>query len=238
MAEKEELSWFTRQVRDPVVQQFGVLMVFIAGATVAAHYLGSYLTNSIGTSIAVVLMVTLITLPISYVMNRLLYHNRLMRLGGGLVAWVFGPLLWLYITVTTIVAKLGSDTMDGRVAYFGMFPLFDSEPPAEMGSGGWFQAFNKIWLELTNAFRYSIARDLNLVRPLLAPYWQADPAKAVPESIYERAQALAAQATADMGVVENLVDEPRVAKMQELGGARAATRMALGAEFQRVLNSS
>jgi hypothetical protein len=230
----EDLSWFTRTVRDPVVQQFALLTVFIAGGIVAGHFLGSALTNSLGSAMGVVILITLITLPISYVMNHLFYHNRAMRLGGGVVGWTFGPMTWVYIMVKTVGAYMYDS---GKIPYFGMFPLFEPAKP-EIGKGSAFESLYGVWNELTQFFRFDIGRDVELARSLLAAYWEPETKKAVPESIYEQARTLAERAATDMAPFESLVGEPRVAKETELATDRAAKRDALGTELNRLLNSS
>jgi hypothetical protein len=230
----EDLSWFTRLFRNTVFQQFALLTVFIIGGTVAGHFLGAALTNSLGSAMGVVIMITLIALPISYVMNHLFYHNRAMRLGGGVVASMFGPLTWLYITVKTLGAYMYDSE---KIPYFGMFPLFGPAKP-EIGKGSAFESLYGVWNELTQFFRYDIGRNVDFARSLLAAYWEPEVKKAVPESIYEQARGLAARAATDMAPFESLVGEPRQTKEAELATDRAAKRTVLGTELNRLLNGS
>lgn len=232
----DDLPWYTRLLRDPAFQQIAILTGWIVLGTVIATYVnpGGSMTNALGAAITAVLMVTLIGLPISYMMNKLTYHSRAMRAGGGVIGWLFGPLVTLYIVVQAIMSAL---TDQAKVPYFGMFPLFEASAPSP-DSGAWTKAFYFLWDEITRMFVVDIGPDVNLARPLLAAYWEPDSKKAVPESIYAQARELAKRTAADMDQVESLVGAPRQKKEKELAESRASARAALGQELQRFINDA
>lgn len=223
--------------RSEVVQQSALLMLWGVVAIVASTYLnvGGAITNGLGTGFGVVLMITLIVLPISYMMNSLVYHSRAMRAGGGVAAWIFGGLVWVYVVFRSVGALLGAQE---KMPYFGMFPLFDPAAVAAEEEGGWFKAFTFLWRELKRYFQLDIGRDVNRLETLLEPYVAASPADAVPEVVYEGARRIAMESATAMDAFKSLVGTARTAKEQELAEARAAERSALGQELQRIIIGS
>lgn len=234
--QNNDLPWYTRLLRDSAFQQIAILTGWIVLGTVIATYVnpGGAMTNTLGAAITAVLLVTLIGLPISYMMNKLTYHSRAMRAGGGIMGWLFGPLVTLYIVVQAIMSAL---TGQAKVPYFGMFPLFEASAPSP-DSGTWTKAFHFLWDEITRMFVVDIGPDVNLARPLLAAYWEPDGKKAVPESIYAQARNLAARVVTDMEQADALVGDARQKKEKELAESRASARAALGQELQRFINGA
>lgn len=213
--------------RSDAVQQSALLVLWGVVATVAATYLnvGGAITNGLGTAFGVVLMVTLIALPISYMMNSLMYHSRAMRAGTGIAAWMFGGLVWVYVVFRSAGALLGAQE---KMPYFGLFPLFDPAAAAAEEEGGWLKAFTFLWREFKRYFQMDIGRDVARMETLLAPYVASSPAEAVPEAVYDGARRIATESATAMDAFKSLVGTARTAKEQELAEVRAEERKVLG----------
>jgi hypothetical protein len=213
---------------NPFVQQFGLLILWGLVAFGVANYFneGGELTNAIGSAASVILLITLIALPVSYMMNYLMYHSRAMRFGVGGLALFMGPLVWLFVVVRSTGAVLG---LWDKYPYFGMFPLFEQgaqvEPAKE--EGGWLSAFNMFWDQITFLFRYRSGENEKYMKPLLAPYIAPDTEHTVPDSLYAAAREIAKQSALDAEKVLGLPPERQAAETVRLATDRAAARAAL-----------
>lgn len=219
--------------RSDVVQQTAILMGWAIVAVLASVYLnaGGAITNGLSVAFGTVLLITLIVLPISYMMNSLVYHSRAMRAGTGVLAWIFGGVVWIYVLFRSVGAMLGAQE---KIPYFGMFPLFETEP-VSTDEGGWFKAFTFLWREFTRYFQIDIGRDVGRMETLLAPYVAASPANAVPEAIYDGARRIATESATAMDEFKSLVGTARLAKEKELAEARAGERRTLGVSLKQLV---
>ncbi len=91
------------------------------------------LATAIGSGFAIglvtVFIITVVTLPMSYIMNRFIYHNWIMRgIVGGLSLYV-SPLVFLLMLTMRFIGKWD------KIRYFGLLPLFAdvAEPGQETG---------------------------------------------------------------------------------------------------------
>ena len=72
------------------------------------------------TGISTLLFVTILFVPVSYMMNRYIYHHWTMRLMIGLLCVVLFPFAFIYMFFASFA---GLD----KAYYFGMFPLIEQE---------------------------------------------------------------------------------------------------------------
>jgi hypothetical protein len=140
---------------------------------------GKALGIGLATGVSSILVITAILIPVSYVMNRFIYHNVWMRVGMGFVAAVGSVFFFLMM----IVGKFFG--LFGRVPYFGLMPTIEG------GSTGWGSFVDFLLNPLIAAVDpqgYDRA-----VATLLVPEAQAgDPRYVVQEELFTRARQLAA----------------------------------------------
>jgi hypothetical protein len=108
------------------------------------------LATALGSGFAIglvtVFIITVVTLPMSYVMNRFIYHNWIMRgIVGGLSLYV-SPLIFLLMVVMRIVGKWD------KIRYFGLLPLFADVAVAGQESGWIMSILMKFWGALRAPF--------------------------------------------------------------------------------------
>jgi hypothetical protein len=108
------------------------------------------LATAIGSGFAIglvtVFIITVVTLPMSYIMNRFIYHNWIMRgIVGGLSLYV-SPLVFLLMVVMRFIGKWD------KIRYFGLLPLFaDVAVPGQ--ETGWIMSIlMKFWGALRAPF--------------------------------------------------------------------------------------
>ncbi len=140
-------------------------------ASMAAR-VGLAFGSSIASSLLIVLAITFITLPVSYIVNRYIYHTWTMRVILGYVALVVWPTAMLALTVLRVLGKID------KVNYFGQFPLvMVGEQPS---SSGWLLprlgAFlHGTLLQPLNLYWDKVAYDAT-IEPLLLPEGSEGPA--------------------------------------------------------------
>jgi hypothetical protein len=213
--------------RDPFVQQFGILLILgILGFGLSASIPGGGLiTNAIGVATSTVLLITFIVLPISYIMNYLIYHSRAMRFGSGIVGWMMGAIVWIYIIFRSIGAMLGSST---KIPYFGMFPLFE-QTTVQPGSGGWLESIKTVLLDpVTKLFEIHIGGDVDRMTALLSPYIAPTGSKPVNEGLFAAASEIASYAQADAEATLTANPEKKDKAVADLATVREAMRSAVG----------
>ena len=106
--------------------------------------IGTEIGIAFAAGVSIILGLTFLTLPSSYLMNRIIYHHWLMRLFIGLAVL---PASFFVFFVILIMRISGSW---GRVHYFGLFPAV-SAMPADKGDS-WISPF----LYIFNAFIYPV----------------------------------------------------------------------------------
>jgi hypothetical protein len=220
--------------RDPFVQQLGLLTVLlILGFGLSQSIAGGGdIINAMGVATTVVLMITFIVLPISYIMNYLIYHSRAMRVGSGVVGWLMGGIVWIYIVFRSVGAILGNTQ---KVPYFGMFPLFEetAETPTE---GGWLESIKTVFLgPVTKLFEVHIGGDVDRMTALLEPYIAPAGAKPVKEGLFAAAAEIAEYAQKDAEETLTANPEKKDKAVADLAGIREAMRAAVagrGGDFQ------
>jgi hypothetical protein len=140
---------------------------------------GKALGIGLATGVSSILVITAILIPVSYVMNRFIYHNVWMRVGMGFVAAVGSVFFFLMMLVGKFFGLFGS------VPYFGLMPMIEG------GSTGWGSIVDFLLNPLIAAVDpqgYDRA-----VSTLLVPEAQAnDPRYVVQEDLFTRARQLAA----------------------------------------------
>lgn len=108
------------------------------------------LATAVGSGFAIglvtVFIITVVTLPMSYIMNRFIYHNWIMRgIVGGLSLYV-SPLVFLLMLTMRFIGKWD------KIRYFGLLPLFaDVAVPGQ--ETGWIMSIlMKFWGALRAPF--------------------------------------------------------------------------------------
>ena len=98
----------------------------------------------LATGISTLLLVTMVLLPVSYVMNRFIYHHWIMRLSLGFVAFVLFPLFFIGMIIMAFAGL--------RPAYyFGLLPLaVQRTSPSD--PVGFFAIFFKILAVIVHPF--------------------------------------------------------------------------------------
>jgi hypothetical protein len=108
------------------------------------------LATALGSGFAIglvtVFIITVVTLPMSYVMNRFIYHNWIMRgIVGGLSLYV-SPLIFLLMLVMRIIGKWD------KIRYFGLLPIFADVAESGQESGWIMSILMKYWGALRAPF--------------------------------------------------------------------------------------
>jgi hypothetical protein len=216
--------------RNPFVQQFGLLTVLVVlgfglSQTMAG---GGEIMNAMGTATTAVLAITLIVLPISYIMNYLIYHSRAMRAGSGIIGWLMGPLVWVYIVFRSVGAVLGTTE---KIPYFGMFPLFETvAAPPSSEEGSWFMnMLQTVFISpVTKLFEIHIGGDVDRMAALLAPYIAPTGSKPVNEGLNAIASEIATYAKIDSEATLTANPEKKDKAVGDLASVREAMRSAVG----------
>lgn len=143
----------------------------------------------LATGISTLLLVTMILLPVSYMMNRFIYHHWIMRLTLGFVALVLFPFFFIGMIIMTFAGLRPAH-------YFGLIPTYlQASIPGE--PVGFFASFFKILSILYHPFlgfmnsEEDVAGYKASVAPLLAPMG----APVVNEALFKEAAAA--------GIIEN-----------------------------------
>lgn len=140
---------------------------------------GKALGIGLATGVSSILAITAILIPVSYVMNRFIYHNMWMRIGMGFVAAAGSVFFFLMMLMGKFFGLFG------RVPYFGLTPVIEG------GSTGW-GSFVDFLLNPMIAAVDPQGYD-RAVATLLVPEAQAnDPRYVVQEDLFTRARQLAA----------------------------------------------
>lgn len=87
----------------------------------------------LGIGLAIMTIVTVFTLPASYMMNKLIYHHPIMRLMAGIIAASFS--IFTFPLVLIMVASGNWQSLH----YFGLWPIVQTEGPASYT--GWLAPF-------------------------------------------------------------------------------------------------
>lgn len=82
------------------------------------------LSIGLGIGLAVILVTTIIFLPVSYVMNRFIYHHPVLRLLLGFFTLTVAPIAFFIIL------------FNPAINYFGLMPLFNTTPSKSQEEGG------------------------------------------------------------------------------------------------------
>ena len=108
--------------------------------------LATALGSGFAIGLVVVFIITVVTLPMSYIMNRFIYHNWIMRgIVGGLSLYV-SPFIFLLMLVMRIVGKWD------KIRYFGLLPLFADVAEPGQESGWIMSILMKLWGALRAPF--------------------------------------------------------------------------------------
>jgi hypothetical protein len=138
---------------------------------------GKALGIGLATGVSSILAITAILIPVSYVMNRFIYHNVWMRVGMGIVAAAGSVFFFLMM----IVGKFFG--LFNPVPYFGLTPVIE-------GSTGWGSFIDFLLnslLAVVDPQSYDRA-----VATILVPVVQAnDPRYVVQEDLFTHARQLA-----------------------------------------------
>jgi hypothetical protein len=140
--------------------------------------IGKAVGIGLATGVSSILAITAILIPVSYVMNRFIYHNVWMRIGMGFVAAAGSVFFFLMMLIGKFFGLFS------RVPYFGLTPVIEG------GSTGWGWFVDLLLNPLIAAVDpqgYDRA-----VGTLLVPEAQAnDPRYVVQEDLFTRARQLA-----------------------------------------------
>jgi len=146
--------------------------------------LGRMVGIGLGIGVAIGLATTVVLLPISWFMNRYIYHGIVMRGITGVIAVMLFPivLIWMFIFAP-------------RIRYFTALPIVFFEDTNTSMSAGWFYSIWKIVVAVFDPIMYT-ATDEQLAESashLLLPASQkAIPGNnVVPENLFMAAQQLA-----------------------------------------------
>lgn len=102
--------------------------------------------------LTVVLGMTAVGLPISYAMNRMIYHTGGMRLVAGILSVFLLPVFIVLMLVGVVTQWFGFETLR-QIPYFGMFPLkLVDEAPAE--PEGWWAIVLKAISVIMHPFNF------------------------------------------------------------------------------------
>ena len=115
--------------------------------------LATALGSGFAVGLVVVFIIMIVTLPMSYVMNRFIYHNWIMRgIVGGLSLYV-APLILLLMLVMRFVGKWD------KIRYFGLLPLFADVATPGQESGWIMSILMKLWDPLRAPFLTHMTSD-------------------------------------------------------------------------------
>lgn len=115
--------------------------------------LATALGSGFAIGLVVVFIITMVTLPMSYVMNRFIYHNWIMRgIVGGLSLYV-APLIFLLMLVMRFVGKWD------KIRYFGLLPMFADVAEPGQESGWIMSILMKFWATLRAPFLTHMSSD-------------------------------------------------------------------------------
>lgn len=115
--------------------------------------LATALGSGFAIGLVVVFIITVVTLPMSYVMNRFIYHNWIMRgIVGGLSLYV-APLILLLMLVMRFVGKWD------KIRYFGLLPMFADVAEPGQESGWIMSILMKFWATLRAPFLTHMSSD-------------------------------------------------------------------------------
>jgi len=214
--------------RDPFVQQFGLFSILLIIGYGLSQTMdgGSDILNAMGTAMTLIMLITFTVIPISYIMNYLIYHSRWMRFGSGFVGWAFGGLVWVYIFIRAIGSLFGSAN---KIPYFGAFPLLEVAAQAPPNEGSWFATMlYTIFIQpVTTLFEVHIGGDVDRMQALLDPYIAPADTKPVNEGMIEAAKEIAGFAKVDADRSQDAPPEKRSQAIPRLATLRQEMRLNL-----------
>jgi len=148
----------------------------------AASFLRTCATG-LATGLGIMVALTLVLLPISYVMNRYIYHHWTMRLLLAVLTVVALPIAWIGLFFVP------------RIHYFGLVPLLRSGDATAADPEGWFAGLWRFLNILKHPFLEMMSEpdDQTAWMTSMSSLLITDPQKqrAVPESLWEEARRIA-----------------------------------------------
>lgn len=98
----------------------------------------------LGLGIGIMMGITVIVLPASYMMNKLIYHQPAMRFVAGLVAGIFSIVSFIIIILMRMFGSLP------KIHYFGLWPVVDI--PGQGSYSGWLKILFVIYSYVFHPF--------------------------------------------------------------------------------------
>jgi hypothetical protein len=93
------------------------------------------------------LVLTVLSLPPSFMMNKIIYHTWVMRLAVGGYATVLAVFIFPVIIIMRIMG------ISKRAEFFGLFPVFAEMPPGK--SDTWLSPFISVFMALLSPFTWN-----------------------------------------------------------------------------------
>lgn len=168
--------------------------------------LGKALGAGIATGILTLLSITMVVLPASWVMNRFVYHNTLMRILLGVAA--------ASTSVVSFVIVLGGCLLGflGKPYYFGLLPTYMST--GNSAPTGWMAPFIRLWNVVSHPLRLSIENqeDRDALKESMKVFLVPDDNDQMIESQQEKAAGivykLSGRVAPKLPIVQGAVCEP------------------------------
>lgn len=137
------------------------------------------------------LILTVVSLPPSFMMNKIIYHNWVMRLAVGTYA------TYLSIFIFPVIIFMRLSGMTKRAEFFGLFPVFAELAPGK--SDTWLSPFISIFMTLLSPFTWN-ERSGNYIKAIeegMGLLTKGAP-ETVNEAFYEKARDVAGEAETDI----------------------------------------
>ena len=137
------------------------------------------------------LILTVVSLPPSFMMNKIIYHNWVMRLAVGTYA------AYLSVFIFPVIIFMRLSGMTKRAEFFGLFPVFAELAPGK--SDTWLSPFISIFMTLLSPFTWN-ERSGNYIKAIeegLGLLTKGAP-ETVNEAFYEKARDVAGEAETDI----------------------------------------
>jgi hypothetical protein len=143
----------------------------------------------LATGISTLLIVTAIFIPVSYVMNRFIYHHSVMRLLLGFVAFVLFPFFFIGMIIAAFAGLRPTH-------YFGLLP-FGIQTSSSADPVGFFAFFFKILAIVVHPFLgfLNTGEDVEGYRTTLEPLMATAGSPVVDETLFKAAR--------DAGTIED-----------------------------------
>ncbi len=141
-----------------------------------------------------VLGMTAIGLPISYAMNRMIYHTGGMRLVAGILSVFLLPVFIVLMLIGVVTNWFGMETLR-QIPYFGMFPLKLITDVTPDEPEGWWALVIKAINVIMHPFNFYY--DASAYRDVIKSLFAAEGQPTVDEKLFEGARRIAAISDVD-----------------------------------------